>query len=145
MKYLIFALSLAVLILSGCIGNSLNSAEPDYMKSVSAIKDGNGLQIYYILADKEGAMTTSDGKLLLQITQAGRTLFMSNLVNVTKSQFQERKVGMGNFEHEVIMHYVGRIPYESMRRFPESGLGKVEVMFQTPTGENLTGDASVFF
>lgn len=145
MKYLGVLLLVAAVFLCGCIGNSLNEAEPDYVKSVSAIKEGDGLQIYYILSDKDGAMTTSDGKLLLQITQGGRTLFKSNLVNVTKSQFQERKVGMGNFEHEVIMHYVGRISYENMRRAPESGLGKVEVMFQTPTGENLTGDASVFF
>lgn len=136
---------LAVLAASGCTGSSLNSNPPDYVKSVSAIKDGPGLQIYFILADKEGQMTTSDGKFVLKVTQGGRTLFTSVPVNVTKSQFEKRSVGMGNFEHDVIMHLVGRLAYEDMSRSPQSGMGEVEISFTTPSGETLKGEETVFF
>lgn len=143
-----FAIILGLLVAlaaSGCVGNSLNSNPPDYVKSVSAVADGPGLQIYFVLADKDGAMTTSDGKFVLKITQDGSTLFQSNPVNVTKSGFEQRSVGMGNFAHDVILHLVGRIAYEDMRKTPSSGLGEVQISFTTSEGRILEGKDSVFF
>jgi len=136
---------LAVVALSGCVGNSLNSSPPDYIKTISAVQDGQGLQIYFILADKSSAMTTSDGKFVLKMTQDGRTIYQSRLVNVTKSDFAQRSVGMGNFAHDVVMDYVGRIAYTDMRSIPKSGMGEVILTFTTPDGRVLDGKETVFF
>jgi hypothetical protein len=144
-KAIIVACLLAAVALCGCIGSSLNSAPPDYIKTISAVKDGNGLQIYFILADKSGAMTTADGKFVLQITQDGRKLFESSPVNVTKSAFQKRSVGMGNFAHDVVLHLIGRIPYENMRSMPESGRGEVKITFTTKDGKAMEGEEKIFF
>jgi hypothetical protein len=131
--------------LSGCIGSSLNDNPADYIKQVSAIKDGDGLQVYFILADKSGQMTTADGSYVLDITQDGSTLFKSKSVNVTKSTFEKRSVGMGNFAHEVVMHLVGRISYQDMRRVPDRGSGEVKITFRTADGKVIEGSDSIFF
>jgi len=136
---------LAAVVASGCMGSGLNSNPPDYVKTVSAIKEGPGLQIYFILADESGQMTTSDGKVVLKITQDGSTLFESKPFNVTKSSFEKRSVGMGNFAHDVILHLVGRIAYEDMRIIPKSGMGEVQISFTTPDGRTLEGKDTVYF
>jgi hypothetical protein len=127
------------------MGSSLNSNSPDYVKTVTAIEDGPGLQIYFILADEGGAMTTADGNFVLEISQKDSTLFKTKPINVTKSEFEKRSVGMGNFAHEVIMFLVGRIPYEDMYRTPSSGIGEVQIAFTTPEGKTLEGETNVFF
>jgi hypothetical protein len=144
-KAIIVTCLLAVIALCGCIGSSLNSAPPDYIKTISAVRDGNGLQIYFILADKSGAMTTADGKFVLQVIQDGRTLYESYPVNVTKSNFEERSVGMGNFAHDVVMYLIGRLPYENMQSKPESGMGEVKITFTTKDGKAMEGEEKIFF
>lgn len=134
----------SLVILSGCVGNSLNSNPPDYIKSIVAVQEGPGLQIYYILADKGGAMTTADGSFVLEISQDDRTLWKSRSVNVTKSDFEQRSVGMGNFAHDVIMFLVGRIAYEDMYRMPESGLGDVKLTFTTTDGRVLEEEDTTY-
>lgn len=144
-RAIIVACLLAAIALCGCIGSSLNSAPPDYIKTISAVKDGNGLQLYFILADKSGAMTTADGNFTLRVTQDGRTLYQSYPVNVTKNDFQKRSVGMGNFAHDVVMHFVGRLPYENMRSIPTSGMGEVKITFNTKDGKAMEGEEKIFF
>jgi hypothetical protein len=136
---------LAVIALSGCVGNSLNSAPADYVKTVSAVKDGEGFQIYFILADKNGDMTTSDGSYVLNIMQNKGTLFETVPANLTKGDFEKRSVGMGNFAHDVILHLVGRLPYDKMYRMPKSGTGEVIIKFTTPDKRVLEGKETVFF
>jgi len=149
MKKLTLALalliSLAAIAMSGCLGGSLNSAPPDYIKTISAVKDGNGLQLYFILADKSGEMTTADGNFTLRVIQDGRTIHQSYPINVTKSDFQKRSVGMGNFAHDVIMCYIGRLAYSDMRKIPDKGVGEVSITFITPDGKKLDGSENVFF
>ena len=58
-KLIVVAGILMAVALSGCIGSSLNSAPPDYIKTVSAMKDGPGLQIYFVLADKNSQMNAA--------------------------------------------------------------------------------------
>jgi len=136
---------IALVALSGCIGGGLNSNPPDYVKQVSAIKDGDGLQIYFILADKSGQMTTADGSFVLDISQDDETLFLSNPVNVTKSDFEKRSVGMGNLAHDVILHLVGRISYKDMRSIPKTGMGNVKITFTAADGQKIEGTDNVFF
>jgi hypothetical protein len=146
LKELVVVLGLlVVLAASGCIGSSLNSNPPDYVKTVSATKDGPGLQIYFILADKSGAMTTADGKFVIEMTQKGNTIYKSNPINVTKGTFEQRSVGMGNFAHDVVMYLVGRIPFSGMYSTPENGMGEVKITFTTSNGREMEGKDTVFF
>ena len=135
---------LGAVALSGCVGSGLNSAPAEYVKTVSAIEDGPGLQIYFVLADKDGAMTTSDGTASLKIVQDDYVLLNGKSVNITKSDFQKRSVGMGNFAHDVVMFLVGRVPFENMGRTPDKGSGDVIVTFITPEGKRLEGKGTFF-
>jgi hypothetical protein len=136
---------MAVLIACGCVGSSLNSNPPDYIKSISTIKDVSGLQIYFILADKDGDMTTSDGKFVFELTQGDYTLFKSDPINVTRSSFEKRSIGTGIFAHDVILYLIGGVPYENMRTAPSFGLRKVKISFTTPDGKTLEAKEIVAF
>jgi hypothetical protein len=140
----VFTGLMAILIACGCVGNSLNSNPPEYVQSVSAI-NGQGLQLYFILADKDGAMTTSDGKFVYEITQGGYTLFRSNPINVTKSSFEKRSIELGNFKKDLIIYIIGRVPYEKMRKDPSYGLKDVKVSFTRPDGKTLENKEAVDF
>ena len=115
-----------MLITCGCVGDSYNSNPPEYVQSVSVIS-GKGLQLYFILADRDGATTTSDGKFIPEITQSGNTVFKSNPINVIKSSFEKRSITLGNLQKDVILYIIGRVPYEKMRVAPSSGLKDVKV------------------
>jgi hypothetical protein len=135
---------MAVLIACGCVGSSLNSNPPEYVQSVSAI-NGPGLQLYFILADKDGAMTTSDGKFVYELTQGDHTLFKSNPINVTKSSFEKRSIVLGDLQKDVILYIIGRVPYEKMRVAPSSGLKDVKISFTRPDGKTLEDKEAVLF
>ena len=124
-----------------------------------ALKEGaEGLEIYFILADSSGAMTTSDGKVTLTIyeTYSRWSSWSSKFIerdlplysrsfNVKKTDFRKTKVGMGAFEHEVILYPIGRIKYSSFNRKPSEMTGKVKLIFQTPGGRILKGEERVSF
>ncbi|MGA2315575.1 MAG: hypothetical protein ABSG71_04250 [Thermodesulfobacteriota bacterium] len=44
-----------------------NTNPPDYLKNLAAYKEGDGLIIYFILADRNGQMTTCDGEATIEI------------------------------------------------------------------------------
>lgn len=44
-----------------------NTNLPDYLKTLAAYKEGDGLIIYFILADRNGQMTTCDGEATIEI------------------------------------------------------------------------------
>lgn len=148
---------LVLLFISGC--GQLNDNPPDYVKSVTAYKEGaEGLMIYFILADASGAMTTSDGKVSLTISETRRewSSWRSGFIeteeelysiafSVKKTDFRKTKVGMGAFEHEVILYPIGRVTYSSFRRKPSEMTGKVKIEFQRPDGRILKGEETVFF
>jgi hypothetical protein len=135
---------MAVLIACGCVGSSLNSNPPEYVQSVSAI-NGPGLRIYFILADKDGSMTTSDGKFVFEITQGSYTLFKSDPINVTKDSFEKKNIGTGKFARDVILYLIGRAPYQNMRIAPSSGLKDVKISFTRPDGKTLEDKEAVLF
>lgn len=136
---------LAVLAASGCIGSELNSNPPEYIQSIYLSKEGSdGISIYFILADKRGASTASDGNFSLTVIDDIGTLLESTH-NVTKSDFIKTTSGMGrgNFAHPIILLNIGRIPYSAMTRKPSGLSSKVIVSFVTPDGKRLSGDVSI--
>jgi hypothetical protein len=136
----------------------LNNAPPTYIKQVTAYKEGSdGLFIYIILADSSGAMTTASGTLELHISETrhdfslyggiserNKPLF-STRVAVPRSSFRRAKVGLGAFEHEVIMFPVGRISYSSFSKRPSEMTGKVQATFATEDGRSLKGEETIVF
>ena len=153
-----FILIFTLLVISGCnhLNKSpLNENPPDYIKSVNVYKEGSeGIMIYFILADASGAMTTSDGSVTLTIVPEdhdcwanyGDLYTMS--YNVKKTNFQKAKVGVGAFEHEVILCSIGRIPYSSFQLYylpEEVRTGEVNIEFQRPDGKILKGKSVIFF
>jgi len=136
---------LTVLAISGCIGSELNSNPPEYIKILYLSKEGSdGISIYFVLGDKHGMSTASDGRLVLNITD-DRGILLESVRNVTKSDFIKTTDGMGggNFAHPIILLNIGRIPYSSMTRKP-SGLGvNAIISLVTPSGRTLSGDATI--
>lgn len=44
-----------------------NTNPPEYLKQLTVYKEGDGLVIYFILADRNGQMTTCDGEVSMEI------------------------------------------------------------------------------
>ena len=59
-----FFLIVGVFIFSAC---TLNDNWPAYIKDVVAYKEGDGIFIYFVLADSAGAMTTASGEAKVQL------------------------------------------------------------------------------
>lgn len=139
---------LLLLAISGCIGESLPDEPPEYIKDVVAYREGPGIVVYFILADKYGQMTTANGNYTIEIIQGANTLYKKTQ-RIRKQSFVKAKAGMGPFEHEVIACYVGRIAYDQMDTYPTTdslwGSGYVKVTFVTEDGRVLTEKESVFF
>ncbi|MGB9678261.1 MAG: hypothetical protein ACPLZ9_06560 [Candidatus Ratteibacteria bacterium] len=103
-------------------------------------------------------MTTSDGWVTLTISEIHSewsslksdfvdteiTLYSSSF-EVKKNNFQKTKVGVGAFEHEVILCPIGRIDYSSFRKKPSETTGKVKIEFQTPNAHIYKGEDTIFF
>ena len=147
---------LIVLGLIGCV--SLNENPPNYIKSVVAYKEGPGLAVYFVLADINGAMTTSDGRATLIISETKldwdsqyfenierESVLYSNSFVIQKNNFCLTKVGIGAFEHNVILYSFGRIAYSSFRKQPTEMFGKIKLIFQKPDGQIIEGEDSVLF
>jgi len=64
MKKIILAL-MAIVVLGAC--SLPNTNPPEYIKQFTVYKEGDGLVIYFILADSSGQMTTCDGEAVLII------------------------------------------------------------------------------
>jgi len=62
-KLIMLAMALGLLV-SGC---SMNTNPPDYIKKFTVYQEGDGLVIYFILADKSGQVTTYDGEATMEI------------------------------------------------------------------------------
>ena len=157
MKKLFICFIMFFVLFSGCA--SLNDNSPAYVKEVVAYKEGSeGLMIYFILADSSGSMTTSDGYVTLTISETHSewssltseyidteiTLYSASF-EVKKTNFQKAKVGVGAFEHEVILCSLGRIDYSSFRKRPSEISGKVKIEFQTHNALRYKGEDTIFF
>lgn len=131
------------------ISSSIEDGSADYMKTIYVSKEGyDGIEIYFILADKNGVSIASDGKMDLSITDedTGRSLFSLSRY-VTKQDFRVATLGLGAFEHRAVILDIGRISYSEMRNVPngEYDRGKVKIKFTTPTNKILSGMETVYF
>ena len=133
----------AILAACGCLGSSLNNNPPDHIKDVSFIKEASGYQAYFILADKAGQETTSDGQFKIKISQGSGWYSLSN--NVTASKFQKVKLGIGAFEHEGIIYNIGIIPKSNLAEYGlDSGMADVTLTFTTSDNRTLEGESTIF-
>ena len=143
MKIILHVLLLSSLWLLVACDTKLNSAPPSYVKDITCYKEGSdGIMVYIVLADETGAMTTASGTLKLTIleTEHSQPIFSLDLP-VQHSLFQRAKVGMGAFEHEVLLLNIGRITYGSFSSPPEEmSTGKLMVELTTEDGRIIKGD-----
>jgi hypothetical protein len=139
-KLVVLTCLMAVLALSGCVGSNTNP--PDYIKQTTVLKEGDGLQIYIILADSSGQMTSSNGKFTMTISD-NRGHLSSQSIDVKTSDFQTAKIGMGALQHDALILNIGRIPFSGMLHTP-SGSVKVKVSFTPTGGKTLSDDASTY-
>jgi len=134
---------IAILATCGCVGSSLNSNPPDHIKDISVIKEASGYQAYFILADKDGQETTSDGQFKIKISQGNGWYSLSN--NVSASKFQKAKLGMGALQHEGIIYNIGLISKSDLEKYGlDSGMADVTLYFTTPDNETLEGEDTIF-
>jgi hypothetical protein len=136
----------------------LNDAPPEYIKEVVAYKEGdNGIFVYVILADTSGAMTTADGAITLEVNEVHTNYKINSGIVKTKKQlfiyskdvkkedFIKTKVGIGAFEHKVIMVPLGRITYDQFMIMPAESVGEVFIRFYPVGGEQIIGKTSILF
>ena len=152
-KALLFIPVISLFIFSAC---SLNDNPAAYIKDVVAYKEGDGVFVYFILADSTGAMTTSAGEATVRIietrkdyskfqpTETERELY-KKIVNVEKSYFIKTKVGRGAFSRKVILFAVGRIPDSDFKKYALESSGKLVITFKPTADTELTGEDVIFF
>jgi hypothetical protein len=102
-------------------------------------------------------MTTASGMLELEISETRHDFSMyggmsernlslfSTRMAVPRSSFRRAKVGLGAFEHEVILFPIGRISYSSFSKRPSEMTGKVQVTFITDDSRSLKGEETIIF
>ena len=154
-KWIIMLLTVITcsVLVAGC---SLPTSAPTYIKDVVEYEEGtDGIVVYFVLADKNGAETTASGTVYLKIVQEESgyltettitTLYETSLY-ISKSDFYKVTVGMGAFERERIIYNFGRITYDQFDRYPSGDFasGKVIIEFTTASGLVLEGETSIFF
>jgi len=134
-------IGLVAVLAAGCISNTsyFNSNPPGVIREVTAYKDGHdGISAYFVLTDKDGKSTTSDGIATLNIGEG--TLLCTKTYDVHKSDFKETQ--------GEILCSLGYIPYTQFSQKPyTSGLenvpyresSTVTIYFKTPDGKTLRG------
>lgn len=85
----------------------LNDASPEYIKQVTAYKEGmDGILIYFSLADRSGVRTTADGMVKVRVveqnslagmmpSQAKENVLASTDYTVSKGDFRMAEIGLG--------------------------------------------------
>ena len=148
MKELVVVLGILLVLVLPVCGTNTNS--PAYIKDVVATKEGDGFQIYFVLADSNGQPTSSDGVLYWYITDSHNNLvspvqFLTTEIRST--EFQNAKLGVGSFEHESLIYNIGRIPNSKLAgKLASETTGKVYVVLRLlPSGKELKGDTTIIF
>ncbi len=124
-----------------------------------AYKEGeDGIVIYFALADAKGELTTDNGIANIEVKKTLSNyidgeyrsedfdLFKTQ-IEVKSEYFKNASVGVGNFQHEMLILPIGRITYSQFKEQVESGnSGKVEVTFNSSaTGRTIHGSAQINF
>lgn len=140
---------------------SLFGYEPAYIKHVAAYEEGDGLYIYFILADRKGRETRSSGEVKVTIVgvrnysgnpdviEREDTLWQRKL-SVQRSDFRIVKTGTGAFKREALICPIGRVPYSSFKTSRKYLLGRVYVEFTiknwiTSEEKTFKGEKDVLF
>jgi hypothetical protein len=123
--------------------------EPIYIKQLTAYKEGyQGLYVYFVLADTNGAMMAATGTARLQITEGEgsdlRVLYDKPYA-IEKFQFVTSTVGQGSFAHELLLCSFGRIAYSEFSALPSRYSGSLKLTFTTASGKELIGQESFTF
>jgi len=123
--------------------------EPSYVKQLTAYKEGyQGLAVYFVLADTNGAMVAADGAAHLIITEGSgqdtKTLYDQQFA-IQKHFFVKTTVGTGAFEHELLLCSFGRIAYTDFTSLPTHYSGDVKLTFTTKSGKELVGQETMTF
>jgi len=134
----------------------MNSSPPDYVKDVVALKEGSdGIQVYFVLADRNGAETTASGNVYLRVTEdkggfitpKTSTTLYERKTSITRSSFYKAQIGMGAFQRDRIIFSFGRVSYSDFARRPSGDLsfGTAYIEFTTEDGRVLRGESSIIY
>jgi hypothetical protein len=158
----LLAIGLIAILAAGCVSNNGNSNvnsvsksegnSPETIKEVNASKDGHdGISVYFVLTDKDGKSTASDGTAMLNIG-TGSPLLFTKTYDIHKSDFKETTIGEGIYASKEIMCNLGYIPYTQFSQAPYThGLenvpyresSTVTLYFKTPDGKTLRGVSQI--
>jgi hypothetical protein len=124
-------------------------AEPSYIKQLTVYEEGfRAYAIYFILADRNGAMVASEGTAKLTISQGSGSdekVLLSKTYPVQRTDFVETKVGQGAFARDALICSFGRLSYDDFDMAPTEASGKVKVQFTLKSGKKLDAEESVYF
>jgi hypothetical protein len=158
----LLAIGLIAVLAAGCVSNNGNSNvnsvsksesnSPETIKEVNASKDGHdGISVYFVLTDKDGKSTASDGTAMLNIG-TGSPLLFTKTYDIHKSDFKETSIGQGIYASKEIVCSLGYIPYTQFSQTPYThGLenapyresSTVTLYFKTPDGKTLRGVSQI--
>lgn len=113
----------------------------DYIKSAVMYREGDGVVIYFIVADEHGRMTTASGSAALQLTDDKAGVY-AVVKDIEEDDFYETTLGQGAFEREALVYSFGRIPFDKMKWEPEGTL-EMQLGFKTAT-KTMKGKDSIF-
>ena len=120
-----------------------NPNPADYIKDAVVYQEGDGIIVYFILADANGEMIKADGRVSLKIKDSNDQEVYSTAEYVTKEMFYKTKRGRGAFEQDVLLFNFGRIKLDSLLAKPK-GVLDVSVSFTTEDGRILKGEDSTY-
>lgn len=158
----LLAIGLIAVLAAGCVSNNSNSNVnsvskqdsnlPETVKEVNASKDGHdGISVYFVLTDKDGKSTASDGTVMLNIG-TGSPLLFTKTYDIHKSDFKETTVGQGIYASKEIVCSLGYIPYaqfsqppytHALENAPYRESSTVTLYFKTQDGKTLRGVSQI--
>ncbi|QMW06357.1 hypothetical protein [Spirosoma foliorum] len=139
-------LYLSLLFLMGC---SKNSNPVSYIKDVVALREGDGFQVYFVLADASGLPTAISGAAVLNFEVKDPETGIYRSIYTDKrsprvDDFEVTTVGRGPFEKETVLFNFGRYPDAMLQRMGvKSGdFGRARVTFSEDHGGKTVGGES---
>jgi hypothetical protein len=156
----LLAIGLIAVLAAGCVSNhsntngvsNSNSNLPETIKEVNAYKDGHdGISAYFVLTDKDGKSTASEGTAMLNIG-TGSPLLFTKTYDIHKSDFKETTIGQGIYASKEIVCSLGYNPYTQFSQTPYThGLenapyresSTVTLYFKTSDGKTLRGVSQI--
>lgn len=140
---------LLILVIFTLISCGKNNNEVSYIKDVVATREGDGFEVYFVLADAGGQPTAVQGAAVVNFeikdpTSEEWISIRSEKRSPLVDDFQKTSVGRGPFEHETILYYFGR--YKDDQLLEAKGQsGRVRVTFSSDSGPTVMGNTTVYF